>query len=66
MNYFLCAASYFSLVLTVYNSSVCLISLQEYKEEFDPAIFKSVKTGRGPLGPNWKVLHLFLRCDPTH
>ncbi|CAI5650817.1 unnamed protein product [Oreochromis niloticus] len=26
----------------------------DYKEDEDPAIFKSVKTGRGPLGPNWK------------
>lgn len=28
---------------------------QDYKAEEDPAKFKSVKTGRGPLGPNWKV-----------
>ncbi|RXN06974.1 phosphatidylinositol transfer beta isoform isoform X1 [Labeo rohita] len=26
----------------------------DYKADEDPAIFKSVKTGRGPLGPNWK------------
>lgn len=26
----------------------------DYKPEEDPAQFKSVKTGRGPLGPNWK------------
>ncbi|XP_048045631.1 phosphatidylinositol transfer protein beta isoform isoform X4 [Megalobrama amblycephala] len=25
----------------------------DYKADEDPAIFKSVKTGRGPLGPNW-------------
>lgn len=29
--------------------------MQDYKPEEDPAKFKSVKTGRGPLGPNWKV-----------
>ncbi|XP_067422134.1 LOW QUALITY PROTEIN: phosphatidylinositol transfer protein alpha isoform [Emydura macquarii macquarii] len=27
---------------------------KDYKQEEDPAKFKSVKTGRGPLGPNWK------------
>ncbi|KAM6459122.1 LOW QUALITY PROTEIN: phosphatidylinositol transfer protein alpha isoform [Liasis olivaceus] len=27
---------------------------RDYKPEEDPAKFKSVKTGRGPLGPNWK------------
>ncbi|KAL0979406.1 hypothetical protein UPYG_G00184640 [Umbra pygmaea] len=26
----------------------------DYKAEEDPALFKSVKTSRGPLGPNWK------------
>ncbi|XP_029533955.2 phosphatidylinositol transfer protein beta isoform-like isoform X1 [Oncorhynchus nerka] len=26
----------------------------DYKAEEDPALFKSAKTGRGPLGPNWK------------
>ncbi|XP_019506018.1 PREDICTED: phosphatidylinositol transfer protein alpha isoform isoform X2 [Hipposideros armiger] len=26
----------------------------DYKAEEDPAKFKSIKTGRGPLGPNWK------------
>lgn len=31
------------------------ISSSDYKPEFDPAKFKSKKTGRGPLtGPNWK------------
>ncbi|XP_076590376.1 phosphatidylinositol transfer protein alpha isoform-like [Chaetodon auriga] len=30
------------------------ISSKDYKEEHDPAIFKSEKTGRGPLGPDWK------------
>ncbi|KAI4789038.1 hypothetical protein KUCAC02_035332, partial [Chaenocephalus aceratus] len=27
---------------------------KDYNPEHDPAIFKSVKTGRGPLGPEWK------------
>uniref|UniRef100_A0A8C8ZRD5 Phosphatidylinositol transfer protein alpha isoform n=1 Tax=Prolemur simus TaxID=1328070 RepID=A0A8C8ZRD5_PROSS len=27
---------------------------KDYKSEEDPAKFKSIKTGRGPLGPNWK------------
>ncbi|KAG2470999.1 PIPNB protein, partial [Polypterus senegalus] len=26
----------------------------DYKEDEDPALFHSEKTGRGPLGPNWK------------
>lgn len=30
------------------------INPKDYKEDQDPAIFKSVKTGRGPLGPDWK------------
>ncbi|XP_070826757.1 phosphatidylinositol transfer protein alpha isoform-like [Chaetodon trifascialis] len=30
------------------------ISSKDYKEEHDPTIFKSEKTGRGPLGPDWK------------
>jgi len=33
--------------------------MQDYKVDEDPAIFKSVKTGRGPLGPNWMVGILF-------
>uniref|UniRef100_A0A8L0DRJ2 Phosphatidylinositol transfer protein beta isoform n=1 Tax=Oncorhynchus mykiss TaxID=8022 RepID=A0A8L0DRJ2_ONCMY len=36
------------LVLTV------ILLFQDYKAEEDPALFKSAKTGRGPLGPNWK------------
>lgn len=33
----------------------------------DPAVFKSEKTGRGPLGPNWKVqrCHTSHHCDST-
>uniref|UniRef100_A0A3B4VJE2 Phosphatidylinositol transfer protein alpha isoform n=1 Tax=Seriola dumerili TaxID=41447 RepID=A0A3B4VJE2_SERDU len=30
------------------------ISPKDYKADHDPAIFKSEKTGRGPLGPDWK------------
>nr|XP_046245230.1 phosphatidylinositol transfer protein alpha isoform-like [Scatophagus argus] len=30
------------------------ISPKEYNPDHDPAIFKSEKTGRGPLGPDWK------------
>uniref|UniRef100_UPI00398E7676 phosphatidylinositol transfer protein, alpha a isoform X2 n=1 Tax=Pristiophorus japonicus TaxID=55135 RepID=UPI00398E7676 len=30
------------------------IHSRDYKAEEDPAIFKSTKTGRGQLGPNWK------------
>uniref|UniRef100_A0A8C5LRG3 Phosphatidylinositol transfer protein beta isoform n=1 Tax=Leptobrachium leishanense TaxID=445787 RepID=A0A8C5LRG3_9ANUR len=30
------------------------VELADYKAEEDPAIFQSVKTKRGPLGPNWK------------
>ncbi|TNM90256.1 phosphatidylinositol transfer protein beta isoform-like isoform X4 [Takifugu rubripes] len=29
------------------------VSAADYKPEEDPAHFKSVKTGRGPLGPSW-------------
>ncbi|XP_076010276.1 phosphatidylinositol transfer protein beta isoform-like [Genypterus blacodes] len=30
------------------------VSNTDYKKEEDPTIFHSAKTGRGPLGPNWK------------
>uniref|UniRef100_A0A3B3QNR0 Phosphatidylinositol transfer protein beta isoform n=1 Tax=Paramormyrops kingsleyae TaxID=1676925 RepID=A0A3B3QNR0_9TELE len=30
------------------------VATGDYKAEEDPALFHSVKTGRGPLGPNWK------------
>ncbi|KAI3372408.1 hypothetical protein L3Q82_022896, partial [Scortum barcoo] len=30
------------------------VSTADYKPDEDPAKFKSVKTGRGPLGPTWK------------
>uniref|UniRef100_A0ACB8EVV7 Uncharacterized protein n=1 Tax=Sphaerodactylus townsendi TaxID=933632 RepID=A0ACB8EVV7_9SAUR len=30
------------------------VSDQDYKPDEDPALFKSMKTNRGPLGPDWK------------
>lgn len=33
---------------------------QDYKPEEDPALFRSVKTGRGPLGPNWQVNYFLI------
>ncbi|KAK2837497.1 hypothetical protein Q5P01_014709 [Channa striata] len=30
------------------------VSSADYKPDEDPAKYKSVKTGRGPLGPTWK------------
>ncbi|KAM8904367.1 phosphatidylinositol transfer protein beta isoform-like [Spinachia spinachia] len=30
------------------------INPKEYNKDHDPSIFKSQKTGRGPLGPDWK------------
>ncbi|KQK75639.1 phosphatidylinositol transfer protein beta isoform [Amazona aestiva] len=30
------------------------LNWQDYKADEDPALFQSVKTKRGPLGPNWK------------
>ncbi|KAM3610898.1 uncharacterized protein V6R79_010298 [Siganus canaliculatus] len=30
------------------------VSAADYKQEEDPTMFKSIKTGRGPLGPTWK------------
>ncbi|XP_019740819.1 phosphatidylinositol transfer protein beta isoform isoform X3 [Hippocampus comes] len=30
------------------------VSASDYKQDEDPAKFKSIKTGRGPLGPLWK------------
>lgn len=38
-------------------------SLQDYKPEEDPALFHSVKTGRGPLSPEWKVLFWRRQCS---
>lgn len=39
----------------MFSDSRCFM-LQDYKADEDPALFQSVKTKRGPLGPNWKVL----------
>lgn len=41
----------------VFSSHVCFCCYfhQDYKPEEDPCRYKSVKTGRGPLGPDWKV-----------
>ncbi|TKS84873.1 Phosphatidylinositol transfer protein alpha isoform [Collichthys lucidus] len=30
------------------------LEIEDYKPEEDPALFHSTKTGRGPLGPEWK------------
>ncbi|ETE72671.1 Phosphatidylinositol transfer protein beta isoform [Ophiophagus hannah] len=30
------------------------VSNEDYKPDEDPALFKSLKTSRGPLGPDWK------------
>lgn len=49
------------LIVDPDSSPLCNLSMQDYKPEEDPAKFKSVKTGRGPLGPNWKV-GPFLAC----
>lgn len=58
------SSSYLSLSVSFFLlSSLCLPSSpnsnstisQDYKAEEDPAKFKSMKTGRGPLSPNWKV-----------
>ncbi|XP_077397652.1 phosphatidylinositol transfer protein beta isoform-like [Festucalex cinctus] len=38
------------------------MNAKDYKADQDPAIFKSEKTGRGPLGPEWKEK---LRNDPS-
>lgn len=52
------------------NSCVCLrltvfllVSLQDYKPEEDPCRFKSMKTSRGPLGPDWKVQSLVINVS---
>lgn len=36
--------------------------LHEYEKETDPALFKSVKTGRGPLKMNWTSISKPLMC----
>ena len=37
------------------------IDSKDYKQDEDPKIFKSEKTGRGPLSGDWKVLNLNIR-----
>uniref|UniRef100_A0A3B4YCX6 Phosphatidylinositol transfer protein alpha isoform n=1 Tax=Seriola lalandi dorsalis TaxID=1841481 RepID=A0A3B4YCX6_SERLL len=44
----------FCVILSMLFILVFLVSLQDYKHEEDPCRFKSMKTGRGPLGPDWK------------
>jgi len=34
----------------------------DYKADEDPALFQSVKTKRGPLGPNWKLTNSAVPC----
>ncbi|XP_078404427.1 phosphatidylinositol transfer protein alpha isoform-like [Cetorhinus maximus] len=41
------------------------IHSRDYKVEEDPAVYKSIKTGRGKLGPNWKK-ELAKRRDWPH
>ncbi|XP_067866902.1 phosphatidylinositol transfer protein alpha isoform [Heterodontus francisci] len=41
------------------------IHSRDYKVDEDPAIYKSIKTGRGQLGPNWKK-ELAKRRDWPH
>ncbi|XP_012684303.1 phosphatidylinositol transfer protein, alpha a [Clupea harengus] len=38
---------------------------KDYKPDEDPATFKSAKTGRGPLGPDWKK-ELLSKTDCPH
>uniref|UniRef100_A0A8C7Z973 Phosphatidylinositol transfer protein beta isoform n=1 Tax=Oryzias sinensis TaxID=183150 RepID=A0A8C7Z973_9TELE len=38
------------------------VSNADYKPDEDPAKFKSAKTGRGPLGPDWKELVSNAEC----
>ena len=42
--------------LTVDHVDIAMEDVAEhkYKEAEDPKLFKSQKTGRGPLGPGWK------------
>uniref|UniRef100_A0A4W4F4X4 Phosphatidylinositol transfer protein alpha isoform n=1 Tax=Electrophorus electricus TaxID=8005 RepID=A0A4W4F4X4_ELEEL len=41
------------------------VDTKDYKPEEDPATFKSAKTGRGPLGPAWKM-ELHQKADCPH
>ena len=46
--------------MTVDHVDIALEDVAEhkYKESEDPKLFKSKKTGRGPLGPGWKESQL--------
>ena len=35
------------------------VDANDYKQDEDPKIYKSEKTGRGPLSGNWQVDKLF-------
>ena len=35
------------------------VDANDYKQDEDPKIYKSEKTGRGPLSGNWQVHKLF-------
>lgn len=39
-----------------------VIHRQDYKREYDPTIFKSTKTGRGPLTKDWHKTHVPVMC----
>uniref|UniRef100_A0A3Q4BV85 Phosphatidylinositol transfer protein alpha isoform n=1 Tax=Mola mola TaxID=94237 RepID=A0A3Q4BV85_MOLML len=41
------------------------VEMKDYKPEEDPCKYKSVKTGRGPLGPDWKK-ELLSKKDCPH
>ncbi|OBS75129.1 hypothetical protein A6R68_14329, partial [Neotoma lepida] len=43
-----------SVVLECYYALLNASKIKDYKADEDPALFHSVKTKRGPLGPNWK------------
>lgn len=45
----------FIVAVSFRHSGLFVFILQDYKADEDPALFQSVKTKRGPLGPNWKV-----------
>ena len=39
------------------------VDANDYKKDEDPTIFKSEKTGRGPLSGDWKVGTVSVRYD---
>lgn len=52
-----CCVDSFFLIISLYIAVVTKIQIcqQDYKPDEDPSKFKSAKTGRGPLGHDWKV-----------